>query len=118
MKTNDLQAAMAAFLSNNPDLTEGEESELTTKDDKATKDKATKKVELHVSIEKKGRNGKVATIVDGLSTLEPAEVELLSKELKKKLGVGGSFREDEILIQGNLREKVVSFLKEKGFRVK
>lgn len=113
MKTNDLQAAMAAFLSNNPDLPVGEESELTTKDDKATK-----KVELHVSIEKKGRNGKVATIVDGLSALEPAEVELLSKELKRKLGVGGSFREDEILIQGNLREKVVSFLKEKGFRVK
>ena len=111
MKTNDLQAALSAFLNNNPDLPEGETVE-------EVKEKPAKKIALHVSIEKKGRNGKTATIIDGLSAMEEDEVDELARELKKKLGVGGSFRRDEILIQGECRDKVVKFLQDKGFRVK
>lgn len=113
MKTNDLQAAMAAFLNNNPGLPGGKEIE-----DTRNQVKSVNGVRLHVSVEKKGRNGKIATIIDGLSVLEYDAVEELAKYIKKKLGTGGSCRGDEILIQGNVREKVVELLKEKGFLVR
>ena len=112
MKSNDLKDALNAFLQNNPDLPEGETVEEESPAVKLSD------VRLHVSVEKKGRGGKTATIVDGLSALPDGEAEELAKELKKKLGVGGSCRGDEILIQGNLREKVVELLKNKGFKVK
>lgn len=114
MKSNDIKAAMAAFLSNNPDLPEG-----TT--DAAEADEVAEPAKVpvvHVCISKKGRAGKTATIIDGLGTMTPADIDLLSKNLKKHLGVGGSWRDDEILIQGNLVDAVKKYLIEKGFKLK
>lgn len=78
--------------------------------------KEKKKDRLHVSVEKKGRNGKVATIVDGF-TLSDNEVAEVAAALKKKLGVGGSSRGGEILIQGNLADKVRAELKALGYKL-
>lgn len=72
---------------------------------------------LHVLMEKKGRGGKTATIVEGF-TIPDNEVAEIASELKKKIGVGGSSRGGEILIQGDRREDVKRILKEKGFKVK
>ena len=72
---------------------------------------------VSVIIDKKGRNGKTATIIEGLS-IPQNEVEELARSLKQKLGVGGSVREGEILIQGNHKEKVVNFLQKLNFKVK
>ena len=44
--------------------------------------------------------------------------EKLNKELKTKLSVGGSFKDDKIIIQGDYRDKIMQMLKEKGFNVK
>lgn len=75
------------------------------------------KQNLRVVIDKKGRKGKTATIIEGF-TLDDDEVEELASELKRKIGTGGSARGGEILLQGDWKEKVLNLLKEKGYNVK
>ena len=97
------------------DLPEVPEGSVDTPNEEKTDSKP--KDTLHVLIEKKGRGGKVATIVEGF-TIPDNEVAEIASELKKKIGVGGSSRGGEILIQGDRREMVKNLLKEKGFRIK
>ena len=77
----------------------------------------TQKSFLTVVTDKKGRNGKIATIIEGF-TIPQNEVEDLARKLKQKLGVGGSVREGEILIQGDHKEKVKNFLLNLHFKIK
>ena len=48
----------------------------------------------------------------------PEDFKKLAKELKTKLSVGGSFKDDKIIIQGDYRDKIMAILKTKGFNVK
>lgn len=75
------------------------------------------KSSLHVLIEKKGRGGKTATIVEGFE-IPDEEVDDIARSLRKKLGTGGSARGGEILIQGDRKADVIRLLKEMGFKVK
>ncbi|MHA7843041.1 MAG: translation initiation factor [Winogradskyella sp.] len=63
------------------------------------------------------RKGKPITILEGY-TGATEDFKKLAKELKTKLSVGGSFKDDKIIIQGDLRDKIMTLLKEKGFNVK
>ena len=72
-------------------------------------------LEAHFS--KKGRGGKIVTIIKGFEGTDQ-ELKALGKELKNKMGVGGSIKDGEIIIQGNIREKIVAYLTKKGFHVK
>lgn len=72
---------------------------------------------LHVVIDRKGRKGKTATIIEGFDC-EDAEVASVAATLKTRLGTGGSARGGEILIQGDVADKVKSLLKEMGYKVK
>lgn len=72
---------------------------------------------LYIVTEKKGRKGKTATIIQGFS-IPFEEVEAIARQLKQLLGVGGSVRESEILIQGDCKEKIKKFLISKDFKVK
>ncbi|MDX1277257.1 translation initiation factor [Oceanihabitans sediminis] len=63
------------------------------------------------------RKGKPVTILDGY-TGATEDFKALAKELKTKLSVGGSFKDDKIIIQGDYRDKIMTMLKEKGFNVK
>lgn len=63
------------------------------------------------------RKGKPITILDGY-TGATSDFKQLAKEIKKKLSVGGSFKDDKIIIQGDYRDKIMAMLKEKGFNVK
>ncbi|MDC3388632.1 translation initiation factor [Flavobacteriaceae bacterium] len=63
------------------------------------------------------RKGKPITIIDGYSGATK-DFKLLAKELKQKLSVGGSFKDDTIIIQGDYRDKIMELLIAKGFKVK
>lgn len=63
------------------------------------------------------RKGKPITILEGY-TGATEDFKALAKELKTKLSVGGSFKDDKIIIQGDYRDRIMEILKEKGFAVK
>jgi translation initiation factor 1 len=63
------------------------------------------------------RKGKPITILEGY-TGATSDFKILAKEIKTKLSVGGSFKDDKIIIQGDFRDQIMTMLKEKGFRVK
>jgi translation initiation factor 1 len=64
-------------------------------------------------LERKGRGGKEATVVEKLG-LRPAELERWCAELKKGLGCGGAVEGDAIAIAGDQRERVKEWLVAKG----
>ena len=63
------------------------------------------------------RKGKPITIIEGYMGAN-SDFKILTKEIKKLLGVGGSFKNDQIIIQGDYRDNIMIFLKDKGFKVK
>lgn len=75
------------------------------------------KAPLHVLIEKKGRGGKTATIIEGFEISDDV-IDEIAHTLKKRLGTGGSARGGEILIQGDRKTDTLRILKEMGFNVK
>lgn len=85
---------------------------LTLRDEEETL--PTREQSLHVSIERKGRKGKTVTLVTGfVGTTD--DLEQLGKELKTKCGTGGSVKDGEIILQGEVVEKVVALLREMGY---
>ncbi len=75
------------------------------------------KQNLIVRIERKGRAGKVATLVEGFVG-SPQDLNDLGKMLKTKLGVGGSQKDGLVIIQGDVKVKTCDILKEAGYRAK
>jgi translation initiation factor 1 len=70
--------------------------------------------------EKKDRGGKIVVVVSGFIELPGANAVMignLAKELKGKLGCGGSFDRQEIVLQGDRAAAVCALLEELGFRV-
>jgi translation initiation factor 1 len=63
------------------------------------------------------RKGKALTILEGF-TIKDNEVKNIAKELKKKLSVGGSLKDNYIIIQGDYRDKIMEILHSKGFKTK
>ncbi|MGB5981955.1 MAG: translation initiation factor [Nonlabens sp.] len=63
------------------------------------------------------RKGKVNTVIDGY-TGASSDFKALAKELKTTLGVGGSFKNDTIIIQGDYRDRIMQILRNQGFKVK
>ena len=98
------------------ELNERDEESYTESVEPETK-KDIQETPLTVVTDKKGRNGKVATIIEGF-TIPQEEVEKIARSLKQKLGVGGSVRNGEILIQGDRKNEVKKFLSQMSYKVK
>ena len=63
------------------------------------------------------RKGKPITIIDGYNGATK-DFKTLAKEIKKTFSVGGSFKDEKIIIQGDYRDQIMTLLKDKGFKVK
>ena len=70
-----------------------------------------------VSIDRRRRAGKQVTLVKGFAG-EDADLAALGRQLKTRLGVGGSVEEGDIRLQGDVRDKVVALLLEMGHQAK
>jgi translation initiation factor 1 len=72
---------------------------------------------LRVILDRKQRKGKTVTLVQGFESNQD-QIANLSKLLKTKCGTGGSYKEGEIIIQGDFCEKVKELLRKEGYKVK
>ncbi len=69
---------------------------------------------LRLRIEKNGRGGKTATVISGFNGPD-SELESLARTLKTHCGCGGSAKDGLIIIQGDMKEKLIDKLKSLGY---
>ncbi len=113
---NNLTDALARFLEQNPDLPAGDDNATPDADaPQAAGDN--ERQTLVLSMERKGRGGKTATIISGF-TWPDDRIAALASTLKSRLGTGGAARGGEILIQGDRRDDVARLLRQQGHLVK
>ena len=70
---------------------------------------------VRVHLERKGRKGKVVSIITGVKSPDVGR-RALAKHLKDKLGSGGAVKGADIEIQGDQRDRLVALLNELGYR--
>jgi len=108
MKNNDWKERLGMVYSTNPnfsfDTGEEEEPETLPKNQQR----------LRVRMERNRRGGKTVTLITGFIGTE-ADLKELGKWLKGRLGVGGSAKEGEIIIQGDFKARVIDLLKAEGY---
>ena len=69
---------------------------------------------LRIRLETKHRGGKVVTLITGFTGTDE-DLQDLCKKLKTVCGTGGSAKDNEIIIQGDQREKVLQWLQKNGY---
>lgn len=108
----DWKAALAA-LNASGSLPAGDEGPAA----QAPEPEKVQKAPLRIYIDRRARRGKEATVIEGF-LCTPQRVKEIASELKRTLGCGGSVRDDEILLQGDVRDKTGERLEKLGFRTK
>src|SRR5690606_34829020 len=68
-----------------------------------------------VRLERKGRGGKEATIIEKLE-LPPKDLEAWCKAAKSAMGCGGAVEDGAIILQGDLRKRLEPWLTARGVR--
>lgn len=108
---NDWKHRLGVVYSTNPDFN----YETSAPGEQQTLEPARQK--LIVRIDRRQRAGKQVTLIEGfVGTRE--DLSALAKVLKTKCGVGGTAKDGEITIQGDLRDKVTALLQSMGYNAK
>lgn len=102
-------ATSGIIYSTNPDFKNYEDNE----EQKNSLPAADQKISIR--LDTKHRAGKAVTLLEGFSGTN-AEKEDIGKRLKTYCGTGGSVKEDEIIIQGDHRDKVLQWLLKNGYK--
>lgn len=108
MKNNDWKNRLGILYSTNPDFQY--EKEETAEEDTLP----AAKQPLRIALDKRNRGGKTVTLITGFRGTTDNLAEL-GKFLKIKCGTGGSAKEGEIIIQGDVRRKVYDILQKEGY---
>lgn len=111
MASNDWKDRLGVVFSTNPDF------KYEIEQDEEPETLAPAKQKLIVKIDRRQRAGKQVTLVEGFVGREEDLTEL-GRELKKKLGVGGSAKDGQIVIQGDFRDRTVELLIKLGYNAK
>ena len=108
MKNNDWKDRLGMVYSTNPNF------QVETGDEEEAETLPKNQQRLRVRMEKNGRGGKTVTIVAGFVGTE-ADLKELGKWLKGRLGVGGSAKDGEVIVQGDFKQRVIDLLKADGY---
>ena len=106
-KYNDWKERLNVVYSTNPDFS-------YTFDEEETETQPKQQQKLRVQIDTHRRGGKTAPVLRGSSGTDN-DLKELAKWLKTRCGVGGSAKDGEIIIQGELREKIIELLQKDGY---
>ncbi len=79
--------------------------------------KAAAQAPVRVRLESKGRGGKKVSVIFGLPLTDSGFDDLTTK-LKRSCGTGGTFKDGEIEIQGDHRDKLIAELQKLGYKPK
>ena len=111
MSDNDWKSRLGVVYSTNPDF------KYETAPEPEQETLSPSRQRLIVRIDRRQRAGKQVTLVEGfVGTV--ADLAALAKTLKTKCGVGGTAKDGEITIQGDLRDKVTALLQSMGYNAK
>lgn len=107
---SDWKSRLGVVYSTNPDF------QFTTEDDVAEEQETlpASQQKLRVRMEGAGRKGKTVTLVTGFIGTDD-DLKQLGKLLKTKLSTGGTAKDGEIVIQGDVRQSLVEFLRKEGY---
>jgi len=78
-------------------------------------DKEKAQMKLYVSRDKKNRGGKQVTLIEGYDASQEECDKLLSK-LKSLCSAGGSYKDGELIIQGDHVKKVMAYFLKNGYK--
>ena len=111
MADNDWKKRLGVVYSTNPDFKYEEASSAQTPTPEPSRQKLT------VRLDRRQRAGKQVTLVDGFVGSDD-DLKALASSLKVKCGVGGSASDGQIIIQGDLRDKVTAILASLGYNAR
>jgi len=108
MKNNNWKERLDIVYSTSPDF----QYSYAEKEEAITQPK--EKQLLRITLDKRNRGGKKVTLITGFSGNEN-DLQELGKMLKTKCGVGGSVKDNEIIIQGDFRNRLLEILLREGY---